>query len=119
MNIQLCNLFKGDKVVWMVFFLLCMISIVEVFSASSVLTYRSQNYLKPITYHTFTIIVGLLVVIVTQNISYRQFRLIIPLLMMFSVATLLWVLLAGAKVGDAGRWIDLYGFSFQPYAELI
>ena len=34
--------------------------------------------------------------------------------MMFSVATLLWVLLAGAKVGDAGRWIDLYGFSFQP-----
>ena len=107
-------LFKGDKVVWMVFFLLCMISIVEVFSASSVLTYRSQNYLKPITYHTSTIIVGLLVVIVIQNISYRQFRLIIPLLMMFSVATLLWVLLAGAKVGDAGRWIDLYGFSFQP-----
>lgn len=107
-------LFKGDKVVWMVFFLLCMISIVEVFSASSVLTYRSQNYLRPITYHSFTIFVGLLLVIIIQNISYRQFRLIIPLLMMFSLTTLLWVLLAGAKVGDAGRWINFYGISFQP-----
>jgi cell division protein FtsW len=107
-------LFKGDKVVWMVFFLLCMISIVEVFSASSVLTYRSQNYLRPITYHSFTIFVGLLLVIIIQNISYRQFRLIIPLLMMFSLTTLLWVLLAGAKVGDAGRWINIYGISFQP-----
>lgn len=107
-------LFKGDKVVWMVFFLLCMISIVEVFSASSVLTYRSQNYLRPITYHSFTIFVGLLLVIIIQNISYRQFRLIIPLLMIFSLTTLLWVLLAGAKVGDAGRWINIYGISFQP-----
>jgi len=107
-------LFKGDKVVWMVFFLLCMISIVEVFSASSVLTYRSQNYLRPITYHSFTIFVGLLLVIIIQNISYRQFRLIIPLLIMFSLTTLLWVLLAGAKVGDAGRWINIYGISFQP-----
>ena len=29
------NLFKGDKVIWMVFFFLCMFSIVEVYSASS------------------------------------------------------------------------------------
>ena len=34
--------------------------------------------------------------------------------MMFSLTTLLWVLLAGAKVGDAGRWINIYGISFQP-----
>lgn len=33
---------------------------------------------------------------------------------MFSAATLLWVILAGTKVGDAGRWIKLFGFSFQP-----
>lgn len=28
-------IFKGDKVIWMVFFFLCLISIIEVFSASS------------------------------------------------------------------------------------
>ena len=33
MNNKIGNIFKGDKVIWMVFFFLCMISIVEVFSA--------------------------------------------------------------------------------------
>ena len=113
-NKRLCALFKGDKVVWMVFFLLSMISIVEVFSASSVLTYKSQNYLGPIAFHTFTIIIGVLVAIIIQNIPYRYYRSMIPCLIIFSLATLLWVLLAGTKVGDAGRWINLFGFTFQP-----
>jgi cell division protein FtsW len=91
-----------------------MISIVEVFSASSVLTYKSQNYLGPIAFHTFTIIVGVVVAIIIQNIPYRYYRSMIPYLIIFSVATLLWVLLAGTKVGDAGRWINLFGFTFQP-----
>ena len=34
--------------------------------------------------------------------------------MLISAVTLLWVLLAGTKVGDAGRWISLFGFTFQP-----
>ena len=29
------NLFKGDKVIWIIFLLLCLVSIIEVFSASS------------------------------------------------------------------------------------
>ena len=112
--IQIKNLFKGDKVIWMILFLLCMISIVEVFSASSVLTYKSQNYFRPITYHVFTIIIGVVVTIVIQNIPYRHFRSIIPYLLFFSVATLIWVWLGGTKVGDAGRWINLFGITFQP-----
>ena len=56
MNKKIGNIFKGDKVIWMVFFFLCMISIVEVFSASSNLTYKSQNYMGPIVFHTVTII---------------------------------------------------------------
>ena len=39
MNKTLNNIFKGDKVIWMIFLLLCVISIVEVYSASSQLTY--------------------------------------------------------------------------------
>ena len=37
MNKKIGNIFKGDKVIWMVFFFLCMISIVEVFSAEHTL----------------------------------------------------------------------------------
>ena len=114
MNKKIGNLFKGDKVIWMVFFFLCMISIVEVFSASSGLTYKSQNYVGPIAYHTFTIIVGVVTAILTLNIPCRYFKLLTPFLILFSAATLLWVLIAGTKVGDAGRWINLLGFTFQP-----
>ena len=107
-------LFKGDKVIWMVFFLLCMVSVVEVFSASSVLTYKSQDYLKPISYHSFTVIVGVLMAIIIQNIPYKYFVRTTPYLLLFSLITLLWVLVAGTKVGDAGRWIRLFGITFQP-----
>ena len=114
MNKKIGNIFKGDKVVWMIFFFLCMVSIVEVFSASSGLTYKSQNYIGPIVYHTGTIVVGVLVAIITLNIPCRYFKLMTPFLMLLSAVTLLWVLLAGTKVGDAGRWISLFGFTFQP-----
>ena len=114
MNNRIGNLFKGDKVIWMVFFFLCMISVVEVFSASSGLTYKSQNYVGPIAYHTFTIMAGVVVAILTLNIPCRYFKLMTPFLILISVITLLWVLLAGTKVGDAGRWINLFGFTFQP-----
>ncbi len=107
-------LFKGDKVIWMVFFLLCTVSVVEVFSASSVLTYKSQDYLKPISFHFFTVIVGVLMAIIIQNIPYKYFVRPIPYLLLFSLTSLLWVLLAGTKVGDAGRWISLFGITFQP-----
>ena len=114
MNKRIGNIFKGDRVIWMVFFFLCMISIVEVFSASSGLTYKSQNYIGPIVYHAGTIIAGVIVAIVTLNIPCRYFKLMTPFLMLVSLITLLWVLLAGTKVGDAGRWINLFGFTFQP-----
>jgi cell division protein FtsW len=114
MNTRLGYLFKGDKVIWMVLFLLCMISIVEVFSASSVLTYKSQDYFKPITYHSYTIIAGVFIAIIIQNIQYRSFVRMIPFLLLFSVVTLLWLLIAGNKIGDSGRWISIFGVTFQP-----
>ena len=114
MNRHLKFLFKGDKVIWVILFLFCMISIVEVFSASSLLTYKSHNYFDPISYHSCTIIVGVLVAIIIQNIPYPFFRLAIPFLLLFSTFSLLWVLIAGTKVGDAGRWISLFGLTFQP-----
>lgn len=111
---KVSNIFKGDKVLWMVFFFLCLISIIEVFSASSGLTYKSQDYVGPIIYHTGTIVFGFIVAIITVHIPWRYFKLMTPFLLLFSIVTLLWVLLAGTKIGDAGRWINLFGFTFQP-----
>ena len=114
MNNKIGNIFKGDKVIWMVFFFLCMISIVEVFSASSNLTYKTQNYMGPIIYHTTMIIFGALVAVVTLNVPCRYFRLMTPFLLVISAVTLLWVLVGGESINGANRVISLAGFTFQP-----
>ena len=114
MNIKIGNLFKGDKVIWMVLLFLCIISIVEVFSASSSLTYKSQDYLGPILGHSWKIFMGVVVAIAILNIPCRFFKLMTPALLLVSVVMLLWVLLFGEKTNDAGRWISLFGLKFQP-----
>ncbi len=115
MNKKIGNIFKGDKVIWMVFFFLCMISIVEVFSASSGLTYKSQNYVGPIAYHTFTIIIGVVAAIVTLNVPCRYFKLLTPFLLLLSGLMLLVVLLGGGEsTNDASRWIRLGPITIQP-----
>ena len=114
MNQKINNIFKGDKVIWMVFFFLCMISIIEVFSASSNLTYKSNNYIKPIMMHSSTIIAGVMVAILTLNIPCRYFKLITPFLLFFSVFTLLLVLVAGEDINGAQRVIAIFGLTFQP-----
>jgi cell division protein FtsW len=115
MNHKIGNIFKGDKVIWMVFFFLCMISIVEVFSASSNLTYKSQNYVGPIAFHTITIIFGAIVAVFTLNIPCRYFKLMTPFLLIISGITLLWVLVGGESINGANRVISLPGgITFQP-----
>ena len=114
MNKKIENIFKGDKVIWMIFFFLCMISIVEVFSASSNLTYKSQNYIRPIMYHAGTVAFGAFVAVITLNIPCRYFKLMTPFLLIATGILLLWVLVAGERTGDASRWISLFGFTFQP-----
>ena len=114
MEKKIGNLFKGDKGIWTVFLFLCLISIVEVFSASSTLTYKTHNYLSPLIYHLGMILVGVVVAIVTLNIPCRYFKLMTPLLLLITYATLLWVLVWGESINGANRVIQLPGFTFQP-----
>ena len=114
MEIKIGNLFKGDKGIWTVFLFLCLISIVEVFSASSTLTYKTHNYLSPLIYHTAMIMAGVVITIFILNIPCRYFKLITPLMLVITYATLLWVLIGGESINGANRVIQLPGFTFQP-----
>lgn len=107
------NLFKGDKVIWIIFMLLCLVSIIEVFSASSTLTYKSGGYWKPITMHLILMMVGLIVVLIVHNIPCRWFKMFI-LLLPLSWLLLIGVFVMGALTNGARRWIDLGFFQFQP-----
>ena len=114
MEKKIGNLFKGDKGIWTVFLFLCLISIVEVFSASSTLTYKTHNYMMPLIYHTAMILVGVVVAIIILNIPCRYFKLVTPLMLVVTYATLLWVLVGGESINGANRVIQLPGFTFQP-----
>jgi len=94
-NKSLGNLFKGDKVIWMVFFFLCIISIIEVYSASSSLSYTGGNYWSPIIYHCSILLVGIVLMVIVLNIKCRYFKLATPIFLGLSVIMLLWVLFAG------------------------
>ena len=114
MNKRLSAIFKGDKVIWMVFFFLCLVSIIEVFSASSALTYKSGNYLSPVGKHVWLLCVGIFCMLVTLNVKCRYFKLLTPFALGVSWFTLLVALFAGHTVNGAGRWIPILGFQFQP-----
>lgn len=108
------NLFKGDKVIWMVLFLLCVISVIEVFSASSSLSYKGGNYWGPVIKHTGLLIVGIMFTILLQNIHCKNFRVFTPVLLIISFLTLIYVLLLGEKTNDGARWMSVLGIAFQP-----
>lgn len=114
MNKTLGNIFKGDKVVWMIFFLLCMISIVEVYSASSSLSYKGGNYWSPILKHCGLLAVGVFMMVVVLNIKCKYFKLATPIILPVSFILLIWLLVAGETTNGANRWISILGIQFQP-----
>lgn len=112
------DLFKGDKVIWIIFLFLCLISIVEVFSAASTLTYNSGDHWGPITQHSVILMVGAVVVLLVHNIPYRWFRVLPIILLPISAILLVLVMMMGFISGDrvngAARWFELFGIQFQP-----
>lgn len=108
------RVFHGDKVVWVVFMLLLLVSVVEVFSAASMLTYGKPNYWGPIREHSTNLLLGCIVVYAAHLIPYRFYKAIPLVLVPLSVGMLLWVLIKGTTVNDAARWIDLGFITIQP-----
>ena len=108
------NAFKGDRVVWVVFFFLCIISLIEVYSAASTLTYGSGSFWSPLIKQAVFLGVGTLIVVGIHNVPCRYFKLIPILLLVPTYALLLFTSLYGAMVNGASRAIPIFGFQFQP-----
>lgn len=114
MNKTFGNIFKGDKVIWMVFFFLCIISIIEVYSASSQLTYKGGNYVAPVLKHISILVVGIFFMVVTLNIKCKYFRIALPLMLGISFVALISVYIVGQVTNGAHRWVPIMGIQFQP-----
>ncbi len=105
---------KGDVGIWIIFFCLCIVSVIEVFSASSNLVYKSGNYLGPIMKHVSLLIVGIICMVAVSNVKCRYFKLVTPIMLLVSFVALIWVLLFGESTNGANRWIPIFGIQFQP-----
>ena len=106
--------FKGDGVIWTVFLFLCLISIIEVFSASSNLSFKTGNYLGPVLKHCALLAVGVVVMICTMNIKCRYFKLVTPFALFISFILLIVVFFVGESTNGSQRWIEFLGIQFRP-----
>ncbi len=106
-------IFKGDKIIWLVFLILCVISLVEIFSATSTLVYKGGNHWTPIFRHAMFLVGGFFLILIMHNIPYKYYSSLIFVLIV-SILLLLFLLVFGQKTNDSARWIHLFGFTFQP-----
>jgi len=106
------KIFRGDRVIWMIFLLLCLISIVEVYSASSRLIIHT-DYWKPILQHSTFLLGGLVVVLLFHAIPSRFFS-VIGILLPIALLLLIGARIIGTPINGSYRWIDLFGITFQP-----
>ena len=113
-KINWSGLMQGDLVIWMVFILLLMISVVEVYSASSTMSYGGKiSYWEPVMQHGSFWLIGLVTAWFVSRVPCNYFKLGGTLGLLFALMLQLTALFSG-KLNDAGRWIHLWRLTFQP-----
>lgn len=105
--------FRGDKVIWCVFIILCFISLLEVFSATSTIAYKQQSHWGPMLRHGVFLLFGFSLVMFMQRIPPRFFSVFVFGLLL-SVLLLIITKSTGAEVNGAQRWLGIGAFTIQP-----
>lgn len=108
------NIVKGDIGLWMIYFLLCMVSIVTIYSASSQLTFKSERHWEPMVSQVGFLVAGFIIAVILSKVPCKYFKLIPVVGLPLAFCLLVYVLVASKGVNDASRWISLFGISFQP-----
>ena len=106
--------FRGDSTLWIVFIALCLVSVVEMYSASSTLAYQAANYSAPVMRHVGFLGLGALLAIAVHLVPYRYIRLLSYLGLALSVVLLILVIFKGKSENEASRWLVIGGVQFQP-----
>src|SRR5215204_3497574 len=100
---------KGYKTIWALVFLLVLISLLVVYSATGSLAYKmyrgnTEVYLfKQIAF----IAVGFCVIYFAHRVNYTIYSQVAKILFLFSIPLLLYTLLFGVTLNEGSRWIKL------------
>lgn len=107
-------LFKGDKTIWIVFFILCSISWVEVFSATSGQITKAGSYWNPIIKHTSFLLAGIVVAWLIHNMKVAWLKNLTHIIYWLGLVGLIWAQFFGPRINDSARWIIIWGMTIQP-----
>lgn len=112
---SLNKIFQGDRVIWIVYFLLCMISLVEVYSAASTLSYKTGDFIAPLLKQILFLTLGTSLCVVIHKIPCRFFKVAPLIFWPLCIFLLVFTMIFSAKTNGGARWIELPGgFTFQP-----
>lgn len=103
----------GDKSIWGIFIMLCLISIIELYSASS-REVASAGVYGPILRHCIMLGVGVVIVWTLEKVHYRYFFGLTWILAGASLLAMVYVSAFGEIVNGARRSITMFGITLQP-----
>lgn len=114
MNAFFKKYLQGDSIIWIVFFALCIISIIEMYSASSTLAYKAIKHTVPIMSHITFLAAGVVLVFAVHLIPTQIIRMLSYPALAFSLILLILTPFIGISENEATRWIEIFGIRFQP-----
>lgn len=112
-NTDLPPVKRGDRYIWGIYIALLLISIIELFSASST-EVKGENVYGPLIRHSIFLALGFVIVIMFQNIHYKYFKNLSWVAGIVTILLLIWTIVDGTNVNGAQRAIEINGFSIQP-----
>ncbi len=109
------NRLNGDKVIWIIVFLLSLISIALIYSSSSSLAFKEHttNFAFLIKQLKF-VIMGLAALYLCYKIPLGWYRFLAYPALGISIILLLLTPIIGKEMNEAKRWIEIAGVRFQP-----
>ncbi|MDE5688477.1 MAG: FtsW/RodA/SpoVE family cell cycle protein [Paramuribaculum sp.] len=106
---------KSDRHIWGIYIFLCLISLIELYSASSrEVASSSMGVFGPVVRHAFMLAAGCGIILLLQRVHYRKFIAFIPVFAFISVVMMLYVMFFGEIVNGARRSFSLMGITIQP-----
>ena len=108
---------KADPYLWGIYIALLVVSVIELFSASSSEVSGSNVYM-PLIRHGMFLVIGLGLVLFLQNIHYIKISNMAVFMGVMSLGLLVFSNFFGIEINGAQRAISIAGFTIQP-AEIV
>lgn len=105
--------YTSDWTLWVCYIILCAISVVEVFSASTFYL-KSGSVYSPITSHVVFLVIGFVFMFILERAHYKYFVQLMYLVVVGSFGLLIYSLFAGETSNDAVRSVRVFGILVQP-----